>query len=106
MFKINNYKWYLKFVEPHSSDLMRRDGSYTVGMCDNITKTIYINNTLRGRFLKKVLCHEIAHAAMFSYGVDLTIEQEEVIVDIIATYGEEIINITNEMFKKLKNERL
>jgi uncharacterized alkaline shock family protein YloU len=53
-----------------------------------------------------VLCHEVAHAAMFSYGVDLTIEQEEIIVDIIATYGEEILKITNKLFKKLKYERL
>ena len=52
--------------------------------------------------LKKVLTHEIVHAAMFSYNVHLTIEQEEVIADIIATYGEEIINITNKVFKKLR----
>ena len=32
---------------------------------------------------------------MFSYNVYLSLEQEEVIADIIATYGEEIINITN-----------
>ena len=106
MFEINGYEWYLKFVEPYSFELQRDDGSYTVGMCNNTTKTIYIDSSLRGNFLKKVLCHEIAHAAMFSYGVDLTIEQEEIIVDIIATYGEEIIKITNKLFKKLKYERL
>lgn len=52
--------------------------------------------------LRKVLCHEIVHAAMFSYGVYLSIEQEEVIADIIATYGKEIVNITNKVFKKLQ----
>ncbi len=52
--------------------------------------------------LKKVLCHEIVHAAMFSYNVDLTLEQEELVADLIATYGEEIIEITNQMFKKIK----
>ena len=106
MFEINGYEWYLKFVEPYSIELQRDDGSYTVGMCNNTTKTIYIDSTLHGRFLKKVLCHEVAHAAMFSYGVDLKIEQEEIIVDIIATYGEEILKITNKLFKKLKYERL
>ena len=25
---------------------------------------------------------------MFSYGVDLTLEQEEIVADLIATYGE------------------
>ncbi len=52
--------------------------------------------------LKKVLCHEIVHAAMFSYNVELTLEQEELVADLIATYGEEIIEVTDQMFKKIK----
>lgn len=52
--------------------------------------------------LKRVLCHEITHAAMFSYNVELTYEQEELLADLLATYGSEIISITNEIFKKLK----
>ena len=55
-----------------------------------------------GNFLKKVLCRELTHAAIFSYGINLSIEQEEVIADLIATYGEEIITITNKIFTKLK----
>ena len=57
---------------------------------------------LQDNFLKKVLCHEIVHAAMFSYNVDLTLEQEELIADLIATYGQEIIDITNTIFSKIK----
>ena len=71
-------------------------------MCDNLTKTIYLSQTLSNKLLKKVLCHELVHAAMFSYDILLTIDQEELIADIIATYGEEIINITNKVFKKLR----
>ena len=40
---------------------------------------------------------------MFSYNVSLTIEQEEIIADIISTYGEEIVYITNKVFNKLSN---
>ena len=54
---------------------------------------------------EKVLCHELTHAAMFSYNVDLTYEQEEVLADIIATYGQEIIHMANLLFKRLKDER-
>ena len=39
---------------------------------------------------------------MFSYNVDLTLEQEELVADLVATYGEEIIDITNTVFKKIK----
>lgn len=39
---------------------------------------------------------------MFSYDVFLTPKQEELLADLIATYGEEIIYITNKIFKKLR----
>lgn len=102
MFTINNEQWYIKFVPEYHPMLYRSDGSLSVGACDDNSKTIYLNNMLSGRYLKKVLCHEITHAAMFSYDVNLTLEQEELLADIISTYGEEIINIANKVFKKLK----
>lgn len=102
MFTINGIYWRIKWVHPYSNNLLKKDGTYTLGVCDNATKTISLSDRLEGSMLKKVLTHEIVHAAMFSYNVYLTIEQEEVIADIIATYGEEIINITNKVFKKLR----
>ena len=85
--------------------LIRSDGSLSIGACDDASKTIYLNKNLKGDLLKKVLCHELTHAAMFSYNVELTLEQEEMLAELIATYGEEIIDITNTIFYKLK-ERL
>jgi hypothetical protein len=84
--------------------LIRSDGSISIGACDDASKTIYLNGNLRGNLLKKVLCHELTHAAMFSYNVELSLEQEEVLAEIIATYGEEIINITNVLFYKLREK--
>lgn len=93
----------MKFVHPWDDMLIREDGVRTLGMCDRDTKTIYLAENLEGSMLKKVICHELVHAAMFSYNVYLSLEQEEVIADIIATYGEEIINITNKVFYKLQH---
>lgn len=101
MFVINDVKWYLKFVPEYHPMLYRDDFSLSIGSCDNEEKTIYINQNLRGKKLKKVLCHEITHAAMFSYNVYLTLEQEELFADLISSYGEEIINITNRLFGEL-----
>jgi hypothetical protein len=39
---------------------------------------------------------------MFSYGVVLSYEEEEMIADIISLYGEEIVDITNNTFKVIK----
>ena len=76
MFLINNIYWKVALVSPDYPLLQRINGEYSIGDCDNLTRTIYINNTLSGRLFKKVLCHEITHAAMFSYNVELSIQQE------------------------------
>ena len=104
MFTINGETWYIELCDPRHPKLRRSDGSLSVGACDDADKTIYLNHNLQGPFLKKVLCHEITHAAMFSYDVDLTLEQEELVADLIATYGKEIVGITNEVFKKLREK--
>lgn len=74
--------------------------------CDDNDKIIYVSNLLSGAFLKKVWCYEITRAAMFSYDVNLTVNQEELIADIIATYGDEIIYITNKVFRKIRGRLL
>ena len=102
MIEINGEVWYIKFVSEYNPILYRSDGSLSIATCDDNTKTIYINDRLYGNFFKKVLCHELTHAAMFSYNIDLTLEQEELLADLIATYGEEIIYITNKVFNKLR----
>lgn len=106
MFNINGEEWRIVSVSFNHPKLYRSNGSLAVATCDDNSKTIYLNNTLKGKFLKKVLCHEITHAAMFSYNVDLTIDQEELLADLIATYGEEIIQITNKVFKRMRGRFL
>lgn len=84
--------------------LFRSDGTSTIGSCDDKTKTIYLYEFLDNKMLKKVLCHEIVHSAMFSYNVELSIDQEELLADLIATYGQEIIFITNKIFNKMSGQ--
>ena len=101
MYKINGITWYMIRVRSDSPMLMRSDGSITVGMCDRETQTIYISDALHGRYLRKVLLHEICHSAMFSYGIDMSVDQEELFCDLLSTYGDEIIAITDSVFKAL-----
>jgi hypothetical protein len=102
-FVINGIGWVVKFVPPTHPMLLTDKGTFTLGCCSNDTKTIYISRILSERKMRKVLCHEITHAAMFSYGVELTYDQEELIADIIATYGNEVIAVTNKVFRKIRN---
>ena len=57
MYVINGIYWKLAFVPPDFPLLQRFNGDYTIGACDNLTRTIYISEMLSGSLLKKVLCH-------------------------------------------------
>ncbi len=103
MFKLNGETWNIIYTSTFHPKLIKRDGTLALGSCDYLTRNIYINENLSLYQTKKVLCHEVTHAAMFSYNVNLSEEQEELIADLIATYGQEIINITNKFFTKIKN---
>ena len=106
LFNINGEEWRIIAVPPTDPQLKRIDGGYTIGMCDDNLKCIFVATGLSMVLLKKVLCHEIVHAAMFSYNVELTLEQEEIVADLVATYGEEIFEVTDQMFKKIKGAYL
>lgn len=101
MFQINNEQWQILIVPWYHEGLKRNDGTYAIGVCDDNLKTIYICEDLNPQLMKKVLSHEITHAAMFSYNVELSIEQEELLADLIATYGQEIICIANKIFHRI-----
>ena len=105
MVNINGDDWKVLIVSSNHPVLQRPTGSFTLGCCDNDVKAIYIAEGLTDFYFKKVLCHELVHACMYSYNVNLNDEQEEVLADLIATYGQEIMSIANSIFKRLAEFR-
>ena len=101
MVNINGIDWKILLVSSNHPALQRPSGSFAIGCCDNETKKIYIVEGLTKNYFKKVLCHEIVHACMYSYQIKLNEYQEEILADIIATYGQEIILTTNSIFCRL-----
>lgn len=86
---------------PPYHPILYRNGNPAIGCCDDIAKTIYISNILSQSLMKKVLCHEIVHAAMYSYDVEISDHIEEIVADLIATYGNEIMNLTHVTYDKM-----
>lgn len=105
MFTINNETWDIVLVMPRDVALLMPNGNYALGACSDITKTIYISNELHGEIFEQVLCHELVHASMFAYNIMLGHDEEELIAEIISIFGEEIIDITDVMFEKIKRGR-
>lgn len=101
MFIINGEKWRVIFVYSRHPALLKPNGDFAIGACDDFSKTIYLSNNLSGEYLKRVLCHEITHAVMFSFNIEMPLVQEELFAELTATFGEEIIKITNILFSHL-----
>ncbi len=102
MFTMNGITWDVVFVSANSEKLRRSDNSVTCGVCDSGDRCIYLSDRLRGAFLRKVYIHEVCHSAIFSYGINLDLAQEEFLCDFVATYGDEIFAVVNNLFKILR----
>lgn len=94
-FTINDTIWHIQYKNSNSSELRRSDNTISLGVTDRNTHTIYLSDKLQGFMLRKVLIHEICHAVCMSYDVYLPIEQEEILCDFVATYGDEIFDIVD-----------
>lgn len=102
MITINGVKWQIKFVSPFNSNLYTSSGAKALGCCDNCNKIIYINKYLNPIQLKIVLRHELTHAVIYSYDIFMSCQEEEKIAYVISYYGEEIIDLTKQIYKKKK----
>lgn len=100
-FVINGITWKIKFVNSNDARLFRSDGSLTVGMTDWNTCTVYLSSKLRGRFLERVLCHELCHCICFSYGIMMNINQEEMLADWISLHGRQVIELLDSLLSKI-----
>ena len=101
-FTVNNQEWQLLFVNPSNSNLKRSDGSITIGMTDNNTRTVYINNRLSDYMTNKVLAHEICHVFAYSFDYSMPIEVEETVADFFSLFGRDMINLLDDLTLILK----
>lgn len=74
-------------------------------MTDGRSHIIYIAQGLSGWFLDKVTAHELVHAFMFSYNIELDIDQEEFIADWVSRYGRDLIYLLDDIMT-IKRGRL
>lgn len=101
MVTINGIEWKIIICSSSNSKLRRSDNVYTLGVTDLNDKSIYLAVQLKGQLLYKVLCHELVHAACFSYGYFLDIKTEEIVADFISLYGSKVIMAADTVFNNL-----
>lgn len=102
MITVNGEGWKIQLVPPNHPGLTTPEGTQALGCCDDWLKTIFINDTLHPTRMRKVLCHELTHATMYSYDILIPDPEEEMLADLVSSYGDEIISLTNMVSRKLK----
>ena len=99
---INGVRWRVRLVSPAHPLLLTPWKTHALGVCDKVTQTICIDETLSPQELKEVLCHEIVHAFMYSYMIDLSYSEEELVAELMSQYGEEILETTNIIYDGIR----
>ena len=101
-FTVNNQEWELVLVKPNNKELMRSDGSITIGMTDNNQRKVFINNRLNDYLFDKCLAHELCHVYAFSFDYFMDIETEEIVADFFSLFGRDMVNILDDLTMILK----
>ena len=99
---INGVRWWVRLVSPAHSMLLTPWKTHALGVCDKVTQTIYVDKTLPPNKLQEVLCHEIVHAFMFSYAINVTYDEEELVAEFVSKYGKNILHQTNIIYDGIK----
>ena len=99
---INGVVWRVRLVSPAHPLLLTPWKTHSLGVCDKVTQTICVDKTLPPQLLKEVLCHEIVHAFMYSYMIDLSYKEEELVAELMSQYGEDILLETNAIYNGIR----
>lgn len=102
---MNGDIWVPVMVEPDDERLIDRTGTLRVATTDPYTMRVYLSSELRGRFLDRVLVHEVCHCALHSYGMleslhrlipqESWVDVEEWACNLLADRGREVIHAAN-----------
>ena len=101
-FTVNNQEWELLFVNPNSKELMRSNGTITIGTTDNIKKMVFINNRLNDYLFDKCLAHELCHVYAFSFDYFMDIQTEEIVADFFSLFGRSMVYMLDDLVEILK----
>lgn len=97
MFAMNGRRWCVRHVDSRHPLLIDRTGRRCLATTDPDSMTVWLDSSLSGAMLDRVLIHELGHCVMISYGLtdelrrmvrpECLVEAEEWVCNFIADYG-------------------
>lgn len=92
--KINGLKWKVYFVKSSSPKLADDDNNTSfLGVAYRKDCEIYIDKSLNKPLRKQTVIHELVHALLFSYGIDIEGATEENVCDFIGAHLDELVRL-------------
>lgn len=101
-FTVNGNEWQLEFVKPSSKELIRSDGSVTIGMTDNLQKKVFINNMLNDYMTDKCFAHELCHVYAFEFDYFMPLDVEETVADFFSLFGRNMVYMLDDLIQVLR----
>ena len=102
--KINNLEWCIKLVPTRDSNLVV-DNSQCFGSCNYSELTIYLDNSLPYTRMKQTLSHELTHAYLHSYMIEMKQSyNNEDICEFVAMYSQHILDDCRKFMEFYRNE--
>lgn len=98
--KINNNRWEVLWVKPHSKKLICDDVK-CLGVTYFDRRRIYLKRTQSAKEFRKTVIHELTHAFLHSYGIDLessTESVDEVVCEFTENYFNKILKLSNKIY--------
>lgn len=103
--KINNLEWCIKLVPTRDRNLAVSEVSGSYGVCNPTDLTIYLDESMSYTRMKQTLSHELTHAYLISYMLDLKENySEDEICEFVALYSQHILDDCRKFMEFYRNE--
>ena len=110
-FWLNGEKWRMVRVGPASPALVDRTGRLALATTEPQSRLICVSNAIDGDALERVVVHEVAHAALVSFGLlenvgrfakpHSTVDAEEFVCGFVSECGGAILSAAYEITRPL-----
>lgn len=96
--KINNIPWKVVFTDKESKRMKKDKDTFFLGLCEYDKARISIRKNQTVEVMRGTVIHELVHAFLFAYGVNVTGDEE--MCNFFGAYADEIVRLTDEIMKK------
>lgn len=97
---INGIRWVVLIVKQSDTRLLMPTG-WTIGVTNVVDHTICISEGLSNEMLYKCISHEICHAIIFSYGLEMSIPDEECLCQIMENFSDDVLYYADRIYSNL-----